>query len=95
MPSLSTETISRGSRFQCWNCWRQPKIIERLKDDFIVWEPKDKPQTAASRPAAPIEPAAANPVPEESQRLFIVSQRNTAQAQPQQEQAVLPFNTAL
>jgi hypothetical protein len=73
----------------------QPKFIERLKDDFIVRELKDKPETAASRPAAPSEPAAPSPVSEESQRPFIVHQRNTAQAQQRQEQAVLPFNTEL
>jgi hypothetical protein len=73
----------------------QPKFIERLKDDFIVRKPKDTPETAASRPPAPSEPAAPNPVSEDGQRPFIVHQRDAAPAPSEQEQAVLPFNTEL
>jgi hypothetical protein len=73
----------------------QPKFIERLKDDFIVREPKKEPETPAKTPVVPPGTTALNIAPKESLRPYLGHQQNEPKAPAQQDQTVLPFNTEL
>jgi type IV secretory pathway TraG/TraD family ATPase VirD4 len=73
----------------------QQKFLERMKDDFIVREPRvgseDHPKTAGS--AATLE--APRPRPKERSQLHVVSQGDDQKAPARDEQTVLPFHPEL
>lgn len=73
----------------------QQKFLERLKDDFIVREPKkeaDKPPETQAPPPVPVEQQA---TPEKRPQPQLVAPRNESKSTPREQQAVLPFNSEL
>jgi hypothetical protein len=73
----------------------QPKFIERLKDDFIVREPrKDAEMPVETQAPSPV-PAAPKLTSEERPQLQLVAPRSESKSVPQEQQAVLPFNPEL
>lgn len=73
----------------------QPKFIERLKDDFIVREPKKQAEKPVESKPVPAAPVSTKPTPKENLRPQLVKQRDDSPAAPQEEQAVLPFSPEL
>ena len=72
----------------------QPKFLERLKDDFIVREPRKEVRKPAEKQAPLPTPVAPQPAPEEKPQLQFVSPRESKSA-PREQQAVLPFRPEL
>jgi hypothetical protein len=73
----------------------QAKFVERLKDDFIVREPKKENEKPAEKEPAAAVAAAPKPTPKDRSQLQLVGQRGESPSAPQEEQAVLPFNPEL
>jgi hypothetical protein len=72
----------------------QRKFLERLKDDFIVREPKKELKLAAqAERSAPT--AAPQTTLKERPQLRLVAQQNEPKTTTQKDQAVLPFNAEL
>ena len=71
----------------------QEKFLERLKDDFIVREPRKEVEKPAEKQELPPVPAP-EPIPEEKPQLQLVSPRESNSA-PREQQAVLPFGREL
>lgn len=72
----------------------QPKFLERLKDDFIVREPRKEVEKQAEKQAPSSVPVAPKPTPEEKPQLQLVAPRESNSA-PREQQAVLPFGREL
>jgi hypothetical protein len=73
----------------------QQKFLERLKDDFIVREPKKEAEKPAETQAPTAVATASEPTLEEKPRLQIVAPRNESKSTTRGEQAVLPFSPEL
>ena len=73
----------------------QQKFLERLKDDFIVREPKKAVEKPAETKAPSPVPAAPKPTPEGKPQLQLVAPRHESSSAPQEQQGVLPFNAEL
>jgi len=72
----------------------QEKFLERLKDDFIVREPRKEAEKPAEKQEPSPVPAAPKQTPEEKPQLQLVSPREATSA-PREQQAVLPFGREL
>lgn len=72
----------------------QEKFLERLKDDFIVREPRKAVEKQAEKQAPSSVPVAPKPTPEEKPHLQLVAPRESNSAS-REEQAVLPFGREL
>jgi Type IV secretion-system coupling protein DNA-binding domain len=73
----------------------QQKFLERLKDDFIVREPKKEAEKPTEMQGPPSGPAAPKPTSEEKPKLQLVAPRDESKSRPPVEQAVLPFSPEL
>ena len=73
----------------------QPKFIERLKDDFIVREPRKEPQQPAAAPTTSPAAAPPEPEPEETPKLQLVAPPIESKSVTQEQQATLPFSPEL
>lgn len=72
----------------------QEKFLERLKDDFIVREPRKEAKKPAEQQSPQPVPVAPKPTPEEKPQLQLVAPRESNSAS-REEQAVLPFGREL
>jgi hypothetical protein len=72
----------------------QEKFLERLKDDFIVREPRNEAEKPAEKQEPSPVPAAPQPTPDEKPQLQLVASRAPNSA-PREQQAVLPFGREL
>lgn len=72
----------------------QEKFLERLKDDFIVREPRKEVEKQAEKEAPSSVPVAPKPTPEEKPQLQLAAPRESNSA-PREQQAVLPFQPEL
>lgn len=73
----------------------QQKFLERLKDDFIVREPRKEAEKPTETQAPPSVPAEQEPKPEERPQFQLVAPRDESKSTPREQQAVLPFNSEL
>jgi hypothetical protein len=73
----------------------QQKFLERLKDDFIVREPRAalRDFAAVDRPSAPVETCA--PKPKERLQVNLVPEESDRKMPPPEEQTVFPFHPEL
>ncbi|MFP5229530.1 MAG: type IV secretion system DNA-binding domain-containing protein, partial [Acidobacteriota bacterium] len=72
----------------------QEKFLERLKEDFIVREPRKAVEKPAEKEAPSLVPLAPKPTTEEKPQLQLVAPREPNSAS-RDEQAILPFGREL